>query len=467
MNSLISPEFQYQYLYLVRLSGRDGIMKRHFVLLLSFFLFIMLQATYSFSVEPPVNAIGITPNIGGYVFEGDQNEDNGPMYGLGLEYIFNKNWSIEGAFNFIDSDSAAGDVDGYLYRVDGLYNFSSSNNLVPYLAIGLGGLTLDRDMGESDTDFLFEYGGGVKYFVTYNLALKGDIRHILSFNGHGNNLAYSLGLTFLFGGKTAEAVLPADTDGDGVYDSQDQCPNTPRDIKVDSRGCPLDSDGDGVYDYMDQCPHTPAGISVDKTGCPMDTDGDGVYDSQDQCPDTPKGTEVNSDGCPLDSDGDGVYDYMDQCPHTPAGISVDKTGCPMDTDGDGVYDSQDKCPDTPKGAKVDERGCWTLGGVLFDTDKWNIKPRFRSVLDDVVNVLRHNPGIKLEIQGYTDNRGSISHNMKLSLERAEAVRQYLISRGISPERLSAKGFGCSRPVASNDTPDGRAKNRRVELKPVY
>ncbi len=407
MNSLISPEFQYQYLYLVRLSGRDGIMKRHFVLLLSFFLFIMLQATYSFSVEPPVNAIGITPNIGGYVFEGDQNEDNGPMYGLGLEYIFNKNWSIEGAFNFIDSDSAAGDVDGYLYRVDGLYNFSSSNNLVPYLAMGLGGLTLDRDMGESDTDFLFEYGGGVKYFVTYNLALKGDIRHILSFNGHGNNLAYSLGLTFLFGGKTAEAVLPADTDGDGVYDSQDQCPNTPRDIKVDSRGCPLDSDGDGVYDYMDQCPHTPAGISVDKTGCPMDTDGDGVYDSQD------------------------------------------------------------KCPDTPKGAKVDERGCWTLGGVLFDTDKWNIKPRFRSVLDDVVNVLRHNPGIKLEIQGYTDNRGSISHNMKLSLERAEAVRQYLISRGISPERLSAKGFGCSRPVASNDTPDGRAKNRRVELKPVY
>ncbi len=407
MNSLISPEFQYQYLYLVRLSGRDGIMKRHFVLLLSFFLFIMLQATYSFSVEPPVNAIGITPNIGGYVFEGDQNEDNGPMYGLGLEYIFNKNWSIEGAFNFIDSDSAAGDVDGYLYRVDGLYNFSSSNNLVPYLAMGLGGLTLDRDMGESDTDFLFEYGGGVKYFVTYNLALKGDIRHILSFNGHGNNLAYSLGLTFLFGGKTAEAVLPADTDGDGVYDSQDQCPNTPRDIKVDSRGCPLDSDGDGVYDYMDQCPHTPAGISVDKTGCPMDTDGDGVYDSQD------------------------------------------------------------KCPDTPKGAKVDERGCWTLGGVLFDTDKWNIKPRFRSVLDDVVNVLRHNPGIKLEIQGYTDNRGSISHNMKLSLERAEAVRQYLISRGISPERLSAKGFGCSRPVASNDTPEGRAKNRRVELKPVY
>ncbi len=380
-------------------------MKRILFISSTFILCIVLHVSCAFA-EIPVNAVGITPHIGGYVFEGDQDEDNGPLYGLGLEYIFSQQWSFEAMFDYIDSESSNGDVDGYLYRVDSLYHFASSNNLVPYLAVGLGGLTLDRERGDSNTDFLFDYGAGLKYFVTYNLVLRGDVRHILSFNGHGNNLVYTFGLTFLFGGKAKE-VVPVDSDGDGVYDPEDQCPDTPIDIQVDNRGCPLDSDRDGVFDYMDRCLDTPAGVSVDDFGCPLDTDGDGVYDSQDQC------------------------------------------------------------PDTPKGAKVDPRGCWTLGGVLFDTDKWNIKPQFSLLLDDVVNVLRHNPGLKLEIQGHTDSRGARSHNIKLSQKRAEAVRKYLVAKGISTERLTAKGFGCARPVASNNTPEGRAMNRRVELKPVY
>jgi len=229
---------------------------------------------------------------------------------------------------------------------------------------------------------------------------------------------------------------------------------------------PLDSDGDGVTDDMDQCPGTPAGVAVDGKGCPLDSDGDGVYDYMDQCPGTPAGVAVDARGCPLDSDGDGVYDYMDQCPGTPAGVAVDGKGCPLDSDGDGVYNDTDQCPDTPQGAHVNQVGCWILEGVLFDSAKWRIKPEAYPELSQVIRVLRNNPTLNVEVQGHTDNRGSKTYNQKLSENRAKAVMNYLVDKGISAGRLSAKGFGFNRPFASNDTPEGRAMNRRVELKPL-
>lgn len=227
-----------------------------------------------------------------------------------------------------------------------------------------------------------------------------------------------------------------------------------------------DSDGDGVVDRLDQCPDTPAGAKVDYKGCPVDTDRDGVYDYQDECPDTPEGVRVDSKGCPFDSDGDGVYDYRDKCPGTPRGVKVDANGCPVDTDKDGVADYKDKCPGTPEGAKVDERGCWVLQGVYFDTNKSSIKPQSYPALDEVVKVLKENSGIKLEIQGYTDSVGSEKYNQALSEKRAKSVYEYFIKKGIKSSQLSYKGYGESSPIASNDTEEGRAKNRRVELKPV-
>jgi OOP family OmpA-OmpF porin len=197
-----------------------------------------------------------------------------------------------------------------------------------------------------------------------------------------------------------------------------------------------------------------------------DSDGDGVDDILDQCPETPPGVKVDKVGCPLDTDGDGIYDYLDKCPDTPKGVKVDSKGCPLDTDGDGVYDYLDKCPGTPAGAKVNEQGCWIPGGVLFDFGKWDIKPHVYPELDAIVKILKKNPDLKLEIQGHTDNIGSAAFNKKLSENRANAVMEYLVKKGIQPERLSAKGYGFSMPVASNDTPEGRAKNRRVQLMPV-
>ncbi len=139
---------------------------------------------------------------------------------------------------------------------------------------------------------------------------------------------------------------------------------------------------------------------------------------------------------------------------------------PKDSDGDGVIDPKDKCPGTPRGATVNAQGCWVIPPVLFDTDKYEIKDIYRSGLESVAQVMRNNPGVAMEVQGHTDNRGTAEYNQRLSEKRAEGVKAYIVDKGVSANRLTTKGFGFSRPVASNDTPAGMAKNRRAELKPI-
>jgi len=266
--------------------------------------------------------------------------------------------------------------------------------------------------------------------------------------------------------------LPKDADRDGVTDNLDRCPDTPAGTPVDATGCPKDSDGDGVTDLSDKCPNTPAGTAVDATGCPRDSDKDGVLDAADKCPNTPAGTPVDETGCPKDSDNDGVTDLLDKCPNTPPGIGVDGNGCPFDHDGDGVIDSRDKCPDTPTGTKVDAVGCpelfgggatLVLEGVYFETGKAILKPESQASLYRVAESLRGNPEVTVEIGGHTDNTGSRATNMRLSNARANAVRDFLISRGVDAHRMTAKGYGPDKPVADNKTVAGRAANRRVEL----
>jgi len=171
-----------------------------------------------------------------------------------------------------------------------------------------------------------------------------------------------------------------------------------------------------------------------------------------------------------DSDGDGVPDSIDRCPGTPVGTEVDEFGCPkvvrVDSDGDGVYDNSDECPDTPVGAIVDERGCWVVKGVQFDYKKWSIKPQFNSNLDNIENILKKNHGLKIRIEGHTDDIGSMKYNIGLSGKRAHAIMDYLVDRGIDPSRITTTGLGYAQPIADNDTPEGRALNRRAEIIPV-
>jgi OOP family OmpA-OmpF porin len=390
------------------------------------------------------DSFSLSPMIGGYIFEGDQDLDNALTYSLGLGYNLTDSWSTEFVLNYFNADtesSSGSDVDGLVYRLDALYHFMPGNALVPYVAGGLGGITLDPDSGDSDTDFLVNYGVGLKYFFTEDLAVRGDVRHIHAFGDPENNFVYTAGLTYLMGGKDDQPPAPLPV---------------------------VDSDGDGITDLQDRCPGTPPGTAVDAAGCPLDTDSDGVYDERDQCPDTPAGVAVSPLGCPLDSDRDGVYDYLDKCPDTAAGTVVDGDGCPLDndSDGDGISDDRDECPDTPAGLTVDEKGCpisITLS-IEFDVDKYDIKPRYHNELAKGAAFIQKYSDQKILIAGHTDSTGTEAYNEILSQRRAESVRNYLIQNfGLDGDKLFARGFGETAPIAVNDTIEGRQHNRRVEL----
>ena len=208
-----------------------------------------------------------------------------------------------------------------------------------------------------------------------------------------------------------------------------------------AKAAPIDSDGDGVPDAIDQCPDTPAGARVDARGCELDSDHDGVVDRLDQCPDTVAGAKVDARGCELDSDGDGVVDRLDLCLDTPVGVRVDASGCPL-----------------PKTLKLE--------GVRFDNDSDVLRHESDAILDEATATLKRYPEFKVEVAGYTDSRGSSEHNLDLSSRRAKAVMDYFIAHGISADRLSAKGYGDANPIANNYLEEGRMKNRRVDLRPL-
>jgi OmpA-OmpF porin, OOP family len=425
-------------------------------------LLIMIVFSCVAFAQVQEGSFSITPQFGVYRFEKEQEFENGFHMGIGGGYNFTQHVGTELSFNYIrtPSKSSRADVEGYLYRWDFVYHFLPDNKIVPYLAGGLGGLALDpAATPKSPAYFLVNYGGGVKAFLKENIALRGDIRHIIPFNKVRNNVMLTFGIDFLFGGGE-KAPAPAPTPKP-----------EPKPEPVVAPAPPPDSDGDGVIDSNDACPNTPKGVKVDSKGCPLDTDGDGVYDYLDKCPDTPKGVKVNSSGCPLDTDGDGVYDYLDKCPDTPQGVKVNSSGCPLDTDGDGVYDYLDKCPDTPKDLKVNTDGCSILMkkqvainlDIQFDTDKAVIKPEYNGRLKEVADFMTTYPQTTTVIEGHTDSVGKSAYNQKLSQKRSDAVRAYLINNfNLSADRLTAKGYGEEKPVASNDTEEGRSQNRRIQ-----
>ena len=204
-----------------------------------------------------------------------------------------------------------------------------------------------------------------------------------------------------------------------------------------------------------------------------DTDRDGVPDNVDQCPGTGAAAQgyVDVYGCPVDSDSDGLPDFKDACPHNPVGALVDSRGCPLDSDGDGVPDGLDDCPDSDPGLGVDRFGCMDLSllekpivlHVKYDPGSFEIDRKTMAALDDLAKILIKAPGVRLEILGYTDNIGLPENNRALSQKRANRVRDYLVSLGINTGRLTSIGKGETNFTASNQTREGRQKNRRVVL----
>ena len=297
------------------------------------------------------------------------------------------------------------------------------------------------------SDVVLIVGGALEWYTALRHFSAGVEANALIMPIRGDVAAaafFTVRYTFSFN-EAKEIRPPADRDGDGVPDAQDKCPDVwgPE----SNRGCPeTDTDSDGVVDREDACPQEPGPAS--NQGCPVDkdSDGDGLKDREDRCPKEPG--PASNQGCPeADSDGDGIPDRIDKCPEQKGKPEYD--GCPSK--------NQVKVVVRQESFELREK-------IHFETNKAVIKKESFPLLDQVVAALRQHPEItKLQIEGHTDSVGSAPYNLNLSQRRAEAVVAYLVGKGIEPDRLVAKGFGLTRPIASNATEKGRSMNRRVEM----
>ncbi|MEO8842895.1 MAG: OmpA family protein [Kofleriaceae bacterium] len=407
------------------------------------------------------------------------SERNSALFGLRLGIMFNDIFGVEGEFGVIptESRSLVFDIWDIAYRGHLIAQFGASDpnrKLIPFVLFGGGAMQVVSSKNENviakDTDAELYAGIGAKYRVDngWGLRIDGRILFPPSSDSNGPTVDFEALLSIYkeFGRKTAEkpVVGPKDTDGDGLTDDVDKCPNEPGPKEND--GCPdKDTDGDGIIDRLDKCPNEPE-----------DKDG---FEDQDGCPD-------------LDNDKDGVPDKDDKCPNE-AG-PVENQGCPdKDTDGDGIIDRLDKCPDQPetKNGYQDEDGCpdeipakikqftGVIQGINFKVSSADLLPSSNGQLNKAVAVLKEFPELKMEIQGHTDDQkfikgtnGKFNDNMELSQGRAESVKAYFVKNGIDESRLTAKGYGQTLPIENPEGLKGgklnaaRAKNRRVEFKLV-
>jgi len=468
-----------------------------------------------------------------------------PGGALRISYHVNETWDVSAGtgLGFASANSEVpGAVAQTLVQPFAAVTWTPDINRVtsPFLTAGAGGTYDAFSGGHLTAQYGAHLGIGLRHMIGETVALRIEVReqyeHFKEFSNSVYNGIGTVGLSFFVGGGPLKdsdgdgvpdkydrcpdtprgAVVdargcPTDSDHDGVPDGLDRCANTPAGVRVDVVGCPIDGDHDGVPDYLDKCPDTPAGVQVyqsgSQAGCPVDSDGDGVPDYQDRCPNTPKGAPVDANGCPKDTDGDGVPDYLDRCPDTPRGAVVDASGCPVDSDhdgvpdyldrcpntapgtpvdangcpvekdsdGDGVPDSRDTCPDTPHGVRVDADGCpfaplpavnerLVLANVGFRTNRAEMSPAATAALDRIaIAVLATRTG-KWEIGAFTDGVGPAARNVRLSQQRADAVKAYLVSRGVPAASFLAVGYGGQQPLVVGRTRAARQQNERIEIK---
>lgn len=416
--------------------------------------FSQMFKTENWNILPSVSYLTVARNVGG-------------SWSFGVTGSVNKITKLVTWTGPEKNDNVTVDPNAMYYGVDGAIKYSFKNLLGskwfdPGIHVG-GGYTFfgKPSAGTANAGFDLTLWFTEQVGLSFSSSYKKAFTDRTTDNGAydvPSVFQHMAGLTFQFGGK--------DTDGDGIYDKDDACPDV-KGLK-EFQGCP-DTDGDGIQDKEDACPELAGPKELQ--GCP-DTDGDGIADKDDACPDV-KGLAALQ-GCP-DGDGDGIADNKDKCP-TVAGPR-ENGGCPWpDTDGDSVLDKDDKCPDV-KGT-VANNGCPEVSEdvmkklndyaktILFDTNKASFQQKTYPVLEAMTAILKEYPASNFSIEGHTDSDGKDATNLKLSDDRAAAVKNYLIEKGIDSARLSSVGYGETKPIASNKTKAGKALNRRVEVKLV-
>jgi len=383
-------------------------------------------------------------SVGRYIGKGFSAELSGSLNKIEKGYGYDKDLDNKVDQSFWAVNLAA------QYHLNTLW--SGARWFDPYAQVGGGYAAIDNE-----GKFRTLVGAGANFWFTDNIGLnlQSAYHPTMKSESTENYFQHALGITIKFGKQ--------DRDNDGVADKDDKCPDVAG--KPELNGCP-DADGDGITDAEDSCPDV-FGLK-EFNGCP-DTDGDGIADKDDECPEVAGKPELK--GCP-DADNDGIADKDDKCPQQ-AGPK-ENNGCPWpDRDGDGVLDKDDECPE--EAGPASNKGCPEVTQevqtqlnsfaktILFDVGKSTIRPESATVLNNIVNVLNKYKNSKFSVEGYTDTSGNKDKNQRLSEDRAYSVKAYLVDKGINPARLSAKGFGPEKPIASNKTKKGRELNRRVEI----
>jgi len=348
---------------------------KKFIPFMVIFIIVALASSIFGQIRP--GAYSISPFVGGYTFEGNMDLKTQPVYGLRFGYDFTKHIGAELLFDYIATKYTRpvneANTNVYNYRLEGLYHFMPEKRLVPFISVGAGGQSIDYSSGsENKTRFVADYGAGLKYFITDSVALRADVRHLLAFGSTYNNLEYTVGLSFLFGGaKPAPATVVREPEPETATMVKEAAPVVAR-VKEPA----------------------PAGA-----------------------------------------------EEAEQKKEAEAVAAVAK--------------------------EIIEKGRATIN-VEFDFDKAEIKPAFHQEIKKFAGVLKKYPELKVVIEGHTDNIGGKDYNQNLSMKRAESVKNYLIKKfDIGGSRLTAKGYGLSKPIAGNKTAAGRQKNRRVEAAVDY
>jgi len=394
----------------------------------------------------------------GNSFYDDQVPSMAPLLGLRASYSFLGRFGVE-----LEGKLAPSSTDGESgrpsiattvlgYRVHGMMLHGLTDVIDVFGVVGFGAETAIFDDPPSalaidtpDTDTAVHWGAGVKYsFGEGNYGARLDLRQLIT-AGRDPSVALShevhLGAFFRFGaGKTETVVVEKIVER--PVDTTQPAPK------------PVDSDHDGIADNEDKCPHEAEVVNSidDDDGCPeIDSDNDGLLGSRDKCPDAaedPDGFE-DDDGCPdLDNDGDGRADRID--------------ACPMEAETLNGFEDDDGCPDEVPQAVQEFTG--VIKGIRFKRGSARILRASHRTLDKAVKLFEQYPSLRIEVSGHTDNRGSMNTNMTLSRKRADYVKWYLVDKGVDADRIITVGLGPERPLGSNKTRKGRARNRRIEFR---
>jgi OmpA-OmpF porin, OOP family len=436
-------------------------------------LFVMLAAAHA---GVTAESFSVSPFVGGYSFLGREHLETRPVGGVRAGYNFTKHFGTEGVFDFVRTEGSrvhAGNVDIYDYHLDLLYHFLPDGPLVPYLATGYGGQSRAPDVGDKVTRGAFNYGGGVKYFLTSGLALRGDVRGLLTKHDEHSyhDVQYTAGVDFLFGGvKPAAAAVAA---------PEQPAPAPPAPVQeAPLAPVPPQEPAPGHFKY---CITLHGEFDIDRALIRPEYRDEiaHVGDFMKQYPTTTAVIEGHTDNVGsaehnLDLSqrrAEAVVNYLvenygiDRSRLSAKGYGLSRPVADNSTDEgrqknrriEAIID----CAFDVKEVKPPERLCMAL--VLdFDSGSAQIKPLYRDEIAKVADYLKNYPTTTAVIEGHTDNTGSAENNMKLSQDRAQAVVNYLVQNfGIDANRLAAKGYGSTRRIAYNSTPEGRAKNRRI------